>query len=100
MKSIYRTLGWVVVIVLALAVSASAKPGYGTLSGVVLDPSGMPQMGATVWLISEDAGGRIDLTITLQRSTAHFPQITSSRAIMRCAYRWPDFCRPWSGTSP
>src|ERR1019366_3821249 len=43
---------------LILAGSAAAKPGYGTLSGVVLDPSGTPQMGATVWLISEDAGGR------------------------------------------
>jgi len=57
MKSIYRTLGWVIVVVLALAVSAAAKQGYGTISGVVLDPSGTPQMGASVWLISEDAGG-------------------------------------------
>ncbi len=59
MKSIYRTLGWVTVVVLVLAASAAAKPGYGTISGVVLDPSGTPQMGASVWLISEDAGGRI-----------------------------------------
>ena len=58
MKSICRTLGWVMVMVLALAASVPAKQGYGTLSGVVLDPSGTPQMGATVWLISEDAGGR------------------------------------------
>ena len=58
MKSICRTLGWVLVIVLAFAASAAAKQGYGTLSGVVLDPSGTPQMGATVWLVSEDAGGR------------------------------------------
>ena len=58
MKSICRTLGWVMVVVLVLAASAAAKPGYGTISGVVLDPSGTPQMGATVWLISEDAGGR------------------------------------------
>jgi len=57
MKSIYRSLGWVIVVVLALAVSAAAKQGYGTISGVVLDPSGTPQMGASVWLISEDAGG-------------------------------------------
>jgi len=42
-----------------LAVSAPAKQGYGSLSGVVLDPSGMPQMGASVWLISEDASGKI-----------------------------------------
>src|SRR5579862_3353955 len=59
MRSICKTLGWVAVMVVALAVSASAKPGYGTLTGVVLDPAGLPQMGASVWLISEDAGGRV-----------------------------------------
>jgi carboxypeptidase family protein len=58
MKSIHRTLGWVIVVVLVLAASAAAKQGYGTISGVVLDPSGTPQMGASVWLMSEDAGGR------------------------------------------
>src|ERR1039457_1523115 len=58
MRSISKTLGWVMAITLILAGSAAAKPGYGTLSGVVLDPSGTPQMGATVWLISEDLGGR------------------------------------------
>src|SRR5271169_350013 len=58
MKSLYRTLGWVMVAMLVLTASAAAKPGYGTISGVVLDPSGTPQMGASVWLISEDAGGR------------------------------------------
>src|SRR5271169_29905 len=58
MKSICRTLGWVMAAVLVLAASAAAKPGFGTISGVVLDPSGTPQMGASVWLISEDAGGR------------------------------------------
>ena len=45
-------------VVVALAAPAAAKQGYGTISGVVLDPSGTPQMGAIVWLISEDAGGR------------------------------------------
>jgi len=59
MKSIYRTLGWVMVVGLVFAASASAKPGYGTISGVVLDPSGTPQMGASVWLMSEELGGRI-----------------------------------------
>ncbi len=59
MRSICKALGWVTVLLVALAVSASAKPGYGTLSGVVLDPAGLPQMGASVWLISEDAGGRV-----------------------------------------
>jgi Carboxypeptidase regulatory-like domain len=56
MKSICRTSGWVMVAVLLLAASSAAKPGYGTISGVVLDPSGTPQMGASVWLISEDGG--------------------------------------------
>jgi hypothetical protein len=58
MKSNSRAVGWVVVFILAFAASAAAKQGYGTISGVVLDPSGTPQMGASVWLISEDAGGR------------------------------------------
>src|ERR1700738_4264688 len=58
MKSTGKTLSWVLVIVLCVARSTAAKPGYGTISGVVLDPSGTPQMGATVWLLSEDAGGR------------------------------------------
>jgi hypothetical protein len=58
MKSIGRTLGWAMVVALVLAASVAAKQGYGTISGVVLDPSGTPQMGAIVWLISEDAGGR------------------------------------------
>jgi len=59
MKSICRSLGWVMIVVLVLASPAVAKQqGYGTISGVVLDPSGTPQMGASIWLISEDAGGR------------------------------------------
>ena len=55
----YRTLGWVMLAALAVAVPASARPGFGTLSGIVLDSSGTPQMGASVWVISEDTGGRI-----------------------------------------
>src|ERR1700730_1181410 len=58
MKSICRTLAWAIVAILALAASAPAKNGYGTLSGIVMDPSGLPQMGATVWLISQEASGR------------------------------------------
>ncbi len=58
MKSICNTLGSVMVVVLLFAASAAAKPGYGTISGVVLDPSGTPQMGASILLISAD-GGRI-----------------------------------------
>jgi hypothetical protein len=58
MKSIGRTLGWALVVTLVLAATVAAKQGYGTISGTVLDPTGTPQMGAIVWLISEDAGGR------------------------------------------
>jgi hypothetical protein len=58
MKLAGKTLGWVMVIVLVVACSAAAKPGFGTISGIVLDPSGTPQMGATIWLLSEDTGGR------------------------------------------
>ena len=72
MKSIYRTLGWVIVVVLVLAASAAAKQGYGTISGVVLDPSGTPQMGASVWLISEDAGGRTVAQILSNQYGAFF----------------------------
>jgi hypothetical protein len=72
MKSIYRTLGWVIVVVLALAASAAAKPGFGTISGVVLDPSGTPQMGASVWVISEDGGGRTVAQILSNQYGAFF----------------------------
>jgi hypothetical protein len=58
MKVNCKTLGWVILLALAFAGSARAKQQYGTLSGVVLDPAGIPQMGATVWVISEDLGGR------------------------------------------
>jgi hypothetical protein len=72
MKSIHRTLGWVMVAVLSLAASAGAKQGYGTISGIVLDPSGTPQMGASVWLISEDAGGRTVAQILSNQYGAFF----------------------------
>jgi hypothetical protein len=72
MKSICRTLGRVMVAVLVLASSAAAKQGFGTISGVVLDPSGTPQMGAIVWLISEDAGGRTVAQILSNQHGAFF----------------------------
>jgi len=72
MKSICRTLGWTMMVVLVLAASAAAKQGYGTISGVVLDPSGTPQMGASVWLISEDASGRIVAQILSNQNGAFF----------------------------
>ncbi len=72
MKSIYRTLGWVMMVGLVFAASAAAKQGFGTISGVVLDPSGTPQMGASVWLISEDAGGRTVAQILSNQHGAFF----------------------------
>jgi len=72
MRSIRRTLGWAVIVVLSLAASAAAKPGLGTISGVVLDPTGTPQMGASVWLISEDAGNRIVAQILSNQHGAFF----------------------------
>jgi len=53
-----RALGWIVVFTLALAASAAAAPGRGKLSGIVLDVAGTPQMGASVWLVSEDIDNR------------------------------------------
>jgi hypothetical protein len=70
MRSCGTILGWAAVIALSLAGSAAAKPNDGKLAGVVLDPSGTPQMGATVLLISEDAGGRtISRLMTNQHGT-------------------------------
>jgi Carboxypeptidase regulatory-like domain len=65
-------MGWVMVAVLSFAASAYAKQGFGTISGVVLDPSGTPQMGASVWLISEDAGGRTVAQILSNQYGAFF----------------------------
>jgi hypothetical protein len=65
-------LGWVTVVLLVFAASAAAKQGYGTISGVVLDSSGTPQMGASVWLLSEDAGGRTVAQISSNQLGAFF----------------------------
>ena len=51
--------GWglAAIVVLVLAGPAAAQTGYGKLAGVVSDPSGTPQMGATVWVFAEYAAG-------------------------------------------
>jgi carboxypeptidase family protein len=73
MNALCRKLGWLMVVVLALAASAAAKQqGFGTISGVVSDASGTPQMGASVWLISEDAGGRIIARVLSNQYGAFF----------------------------
>ncbi len=61
MTDISRSRGWALVVVCALALtlgtlfpaSSSADSTYGKLSGIVVDPAGTPQMGATVVLMTE-----------------------------------------------
>ncbi len=52
-----RALGRALFVLLLAAGSASAAPGYGKLAGVVVDPSGTPQMGATIWVAPENGSG-------------------------------------------
>jgi hypothetical protein len=61
MKMTRRLQGWglAAVVILVLAGPAAAQqPGYGKLAGVVVDPSGTPQMGASVWVLAEDVAGQ------------------------------------------
>ncbi len=50
-------------VVCALALPTSAAPGTSKISGVVVDPTGTPQMGATVVVSSEQMGGGSPLEI-------------------------------------
>jgi hypothetical protein len=43
--------------ILSTAAAAHAAPGLGKISGVVVDPTGTPQMGATVWVTAEGVFG-------------------------------------------
>ena len=47
-------LTWAFLLGLALAAPVCADKSFGKLSGLVVDPAGVPQMGATVVLLSED----------------------------------------------
>ena len=47
-------LAWAFLLGLALAAPVCADTSFGKLSGLVVDPAGVPQMGATVVLLSED----------------------------------------------
>ena len=86
MKSTRETLGWVLCILLALASPLAAKPGYGTLSGVVLDPLGTPQMGATVWLVSEaDAGQPISHLLSNQQGEFFTDRLKPGKYSVRVA---------------
>jgi hypothetical protein len=53
-----RTAAFVLFGLLVTASSSSAAHNYGKLTGFVADPAGNPQMGASVWLTPEFAGGR------------------------------------------
>ena len=67
-----RALGWVIAITLIAAASAHAAPqSFGKLSGVVVDPAGVPQMGATVLVLAEDQAGAAAQLLTNQRGLFH-----------------------------
>ncbi len=51
---------------LCFASSGWSTNGYGKLSGVVQDPSGTPQMGATIWLSPETIGDATAQLLTNQ----------------------------------
>lgn len=57
MKSL-RTVAFVLSGLFLTAASLLAAHNFGKLAGVVVDPAGNPQMGASVWLTPEFAGGR------------------------------------------
>lgn len=48
------TLGLMLLAGIAGAIPARAAPPFGTLTGIVVDPAGTPQMGATIVVASED----------------------------------------------
>ncbi len=50
----FPALGWAMLLGLALASPLRADTPFGKLSGTVVDPAGVPQMGATVVLLSEE----------------------------------------------
>ena len=72
-----KAWGWVTLLALVAAAPVYAGPGHGKLSGVVVDPSGTPQMGATVWVLAEDAVG----ATTLQLLTNQHGMFTSERLL-------------------
>jgi len=72
-----KALGWVSLLTLFATLSVHAGPNHGKLSGVVVDPSGTPQMGATVWILAEDAAG----ATTLQLLTNQHGVFTTDRLL-------------------
>jgi hypothetical protein len=67
---IHRALGLLIAaaVLCLCGVPAQARTGDGRLSGIVLDPTGIPQLGATVWIAAEDAGDQaVTQLLTNQR---------------------------------
>jgi hypothetical protein len=64
----HRALSWLIAVVLAGCGTAHARSGYGRMAGVVLDSAGTPQLGATVWVSTEDAA---DHTVTQLLTDQH-----------------------------
>src|SRR2546427_88299 len=72
------SLGWAILFTLIVTATAHVAPGYGKLSGVVVDPSGTPQMGATVWVLAEDAASSItNQLLTNQRGVFSTERLAS-----------------------
>ena len=76
-----RALGWVMAITLIAAASAHAAPqSLGKLSGAVVDPAGVPQMGATVLVLAED-----------QASAAAAQLLTNQRGLFNTEHLLPGY---------
>jgi hypothetical protein len=56
-------LGLCIALAMLAAAPALGAPTQGKLSGVVVDPSGTPQMGASVWILSEEARAAVPVQL-------------------------------------
>ncbi len=74
----HRALGWLIVAVLVSCGTSQARSGYGRMAGVVLDSTGTPQLGATVWVSTEDAADHtVTQLLTDQRGAFSAPRLRS-----------------------
>src|SRR5712691_1380207 len=72
------SLGWAILSTLIVTATAPSAPGYGKLSGVVVDPSATPQMGATVLVLPDDASSSItNQLLTNQRGVFSTERLAS-----------------------
>lgn len=53
--NVFRTIGLLILAGLAVSPANAAGPRAGRIAGVVVDPQGTPQMGATVFVVSEQS---------------------------------------------